>query len=134
MNIHPYLSFRGQCAEAFAFYEKVLGGKLEVMRYRDAPPNAGMPPPPNPDAVMHASLTGEGFTLFGADAPPQYQQAMQGFCVSLAVADAKEGAARFAALAEGGTVQMPFGPTFWTSGFGMCVDRFGTPWMVNAAH
>jgi PhnB protein len=134
MNIHPYLSFRGQCADAFAFYAGVLGGKLEVMRYRDAPPTAKMPPPPNPDAVMHATLVGEGFTLFGADAPPQYGQAMQGFCVSLGVADTNEGAAKFAALSEGGTVQMPFGPTFWTSGFGMCVDRFGTPWMVNAAH
>ncbi|HVR96364.1 MAG TPA: VOC family protein [Thermoanaerobaculia bacterium] len=131
MQINPYLNFNGQCAEAFRFYEQVLGGKIEMMMTMGESPMAGETPPEMLDRVMHVSMTVGGQSLMGSDSPPEMYQKPQGLHVSLHYDTAEEGGRVFNALAEGGTVVMPFEKTFWAEGFGMLVDRFGTPWMVN---
>lgn len=132
MQISPYLNFDGQCAEAFRFYEQVLGGKIEYMMTMGESPMAGEVPPETHDRIMHVSLTVGDQRLMASDSPPDQYQKPQGLYVSLHYDTAEEGARVFNALAENGTVVMPFEKTFWAEGFGMLVDRFGTPWMVNA--
>jgi PhnB protein len=132
-ELDAYLFFDGNCAEAMRFYEKTLGGKLEsLMTHGEAPPGAA--PPGNDDRIMHASLVLDGRRLMASDAMAgQPYERMQGISLSLTYPDAAEGRRIFDALADGGKVIMPYGETFWTKGFGMLVDRFGTPWMVNVA-
>ena len=81
--------------------------------------------------IMHARLTFGGQTLMGSDAPPDRQQKPQGFYVNISTEDLAEAERIFHSLEENGKVTMPFGETFWAAGFGMLVDRFGIPWMVN---
>ena len=131
MNLQPYLAFNGTCAEAFRMYAKILGGKLEMMKNGESPA-ADQTPPDQRDRILHARLdVGDGAVVMGGDAPPQYFTKPQGFSVSIGVKKTSEGERIFRALAEGGEVKMPFGKTFWAEGFGMCIDRFGIPWMVN---
>jgi PhnB protein len=131
MQINPYLNFDGTCAEAFRFYERVLGGRLEGIQTHGESPMAGQVPPEWNDRVIHARLVVDGQVLMGSDSPPGQHQKPQGLWISLNVARPDDAARIFHALAEGGTVTMPFEKTFWAAGFGMLVDRFGTPWMVN---
>ncbi|MGH6926402.1 MAG: VOC family protein [Propylenella sp.] len=133
MRINPYLTFDGRCQEAFKFYARVLGGKIEAMMPHKGTPAEGHVPPEWRDKIMHAFLKVGDFELMGSDAPPQYFQKPQGFSVSLQIPDPKEAERVFSALAEGGTVRMPLEKTFWAEKFGMLTDRFGTPWMVNCA-
>jgi PhnB protein len=132
MQINPYLSFAGRCREAFAFYAEVLGGHADLVDH-DAVPD-GEADPSWGDMVLHAQLTTpDGQVLMGADMPPEAGGgAAQGFCVSIGVDTVEEADRVFGALAEGGSVQMPLGETFFSKRFGMCTDRFGIPWMVNA--
>jgi len=132
-QFEPYLSFNGNCAEAMRFYEKTLGGKIEMMmKFSEAPPDPAHPKVEG-DGILHASMTLEGNRLMASDMPPGMPfEPMKGMTVSLAYKTAEEGRKIFDALAAGGQVQMAYGKTFWADGFGMCVDRFGTPWMVNA--
>lgn len=134
-QFEPYLSFNGNCADAMRFYERTLGGRIEMMmKFSEMPPEPGQPPMQG-DGIMHASLTLDGFRLMASDCPPGMpHEPMKGITVSLAYETADEGRRIFDALADGGQVMMPFGRTFWADGFGMVVDRFGTPWMVNAGH
>jgi PhnB protein len=131
MQLSPYLTFDGRCEAAFKFYEKTLGAKIEAMI-----PHAGTPaeehvPPEWRNKVIHASLTvGDGF-LLASDAPPDRYEKPKGFSVSLQIKDQAEAERIFHTLAEGGTVQMPIQQTFWASRFGMLVDQFGIPWMIN---
>ncbi|MBX7245417.1 MAG: VOC family protein [Candidatus Sumerlaeaceae bacterium] len=81
--------------------------------------------------IMHATLKFGDNILMGADCPPDYYLKPAGITVSIGLKDATEGERIFNALAEGGTVKMPFQKTFWSPGFGMCIDRFDIPWMVN---
>ncbi len=81
--------------------------------------------------IMHARISIDGEILMASDAPPDHFNKAQGFAVSLTVDDPAEGERKFKALSEGGTVNMPFGKTFFSKGFGMCIDQFGIPWMVN---
>jgi PhnB protein len=132
MEFTPYLNFNGQCAEAFRFYEQVLGGRIEMMMTNGESPMAEQVPPALRDRVMHARLAVGDQVLFASDAPPEYYQKPQGLYVSIQVDEPAEAERIFRSLAEGGTVMMPFEKTFWAAGgFGMLVDRFGTPWMVN---
>lgn len=135
-QFEPYLCFRGDCAEAMRFYVETLGATMEFsMTFAEAPPDSGMPPMDDAarSKILHASLTLEGHRLMASDAPPGMPyEPMKGITVSLSYATVAEGRRIFDALAAGGTVRMPFGKTFWAEGFGMVVDRFGTPWMVNA--
>jgi PhnB protein len=131
MQLQPYLNFNGDCAEAFRLYEKVLGGKIEGMMTHGESPMAGQTPPEWRDRIMHARLVVGDAVLMASDAPPEYYSKPQGNYVSIGVDDPSEAERIFHALAEGGTVQMPFEKTFWSAGFGMLIDRFGTPWMIN---
>jgi len=131
MQINPYLSFNGNCEEAFKFYEKTLGGKIEAMIPHEGTPAADFVPGDWRAKIMHARLVVDGEAIMGSDSPPQYQQKPAGFSVSLNLSDAAKGKGIFEALSEGGEIKMPFQETFWAKGFGMVVDRFGTPWMVN---
>jgi PhnB protein len=131
MQLNPYLTFNGQCEAAFKFYEQCLGGKIEAMM-----PHAGTPaekhvPVEWRDKIMHARLAVGDGVLMGSDAPPERYEKPRGFSVSLQIKDPAQAERAFHALAEGGAVQMPIQPTFWAARFGMLVDRFGTPWMIN---
>lgn len=132
-DLVAYLSFDGECEAAFKHYEKVLGGKILMMtRHADAPANAGVPQTPETaNRIMHARLKVGDRLLMGGDAPPQFASKPQGFCVSIMVDDPKEAERIFRELGEGGVVRMPIAETFWARRFGMLVDKFGTPWMVN---
>lgn len=132
MQVVPYLVFDGQCAEAVAYYAEVLGGAVEVLMTHGESAIADQVPPDWHDRVLHARLAMRGQILMASDSPPGQYQQPQGFAVSLQVEQPAEAARIFQALAEGGTVTMPFEKTFWAAGgFGMLVDRFGIPWMVN---
>jgi PhnB protein len=131
MQLNPYLLFNGQCAEAFKFYEQVLGGKIEAMMTHAGTPAEEHVPSEWGDKIIHARMTIGDSVLMASDAPPGRYEKPGGFSVNIGLNDVAKGERIFNQLAEGGTVQMPFGPTFWAAGFGMCVDRFGTPWMLN---
>jgi len=126
-----YLFFDGTCADAMRFYERALGGKLDLMTEADAPGGAKTPPG-SAGRIMHARLVYDGGTLMASDwiAEQPYER-MQGFALSLGYPTVAEAKRIFDTLAEGGRVTMPFEKTFWASGFGMVADRFGTPWMVS---
>jgi PhnB protein len=131
MQIDPHLGFSGNCEEAFTFYEKTFGGKIEFKMTYGESPMAAQFEPESRNKIMHISMRVGDRILMGADAPPQHQEKPQGFCVCVAVKDAAEAEKVFNALAEGGKVTMPLAETFWSSRFGMLTDRFGIPWMVN---
>jgi PhnB protein len=130
MQVNPYLFYDGNCEAALKFYEKVLGAKIEAMlRYESGPKE--MPVPPQWEKkLMHAKVTIDGEVIMAADAPPGNFLKPQGFRVSLQVDDPADAGRRFKALAEGGKIDMAFGETFFSRGFGMCTDQFGTPWML----
>ncbi|HKR64321.1 MAG TPA: VOC family protein [Thermoanaerobaculia bacterium] len=131
MNMNPYLIFAGNCAEAMKFYEQTLGGTLTLMKNKDVPPGVPMPPG-SEERTMHARLEFDGGTIMASDNMVGMQyDGMKNFSIAIAYDDLDEGKRIFEALAEGGRITMPFDKTFWVEGFGMCVDRYGTPWMVN---
>jgi PhnB protein len=132
MNLSPYLNFNGTCAEAFRYYEHVLGGKIEFLQTHGESPMKDHVPPDWQDKVIHVCLNVDGQRIMGSDAPAEQYARAQGMYVSIHVDTASQGKKVFEALAQGGTVTMPFGTTFWSPGFGMVTDRFGTPWMVNS--
>ena len=130
-EIAPYLMFDGDCAEAFRFYQNVLGGKLDVQTYGQSPAKDHVPGNVH-DRVIHARLSIGNWGLMGSDAPSPDQFARPaGTQVTLTIGSAADARRIFDALAQGGQVTMNFDKTFWSPGFGMVVDRFGTPWMVN---
>lgn len=131
MELNPYLNFNGQCEAAFRFYEKCLGGKIEMMmRFADSP-MADQVPAERRNQIVHVRMTAAGKVLMGSDAPPENFEKPQGFSVSLSVNDPAEAERIFKALAEKGTVRMPLQQTFWAIRFGALVDQFGIPWMIN---
>jgi PhnB protein len=131
MQLNPYLTFSGQCEAAFKFYEKVLGGKIEAMMTFAGSPMAEQTSPQWRNKIMHARMTVGNQVLMASDAPPDRYEAMKGIMVTLGIDDPAEAERIFNALADKGTVQMPIQKTFWAERFGMLVDQFGTPWMVN---
>ncbi len=132
MQITPYLTFDGQCEAAFTFYAGCLGTPLQaLMRFSEAPDSEQMPPH-NPQHIMHARLALGDQALMGSDTcAGQPYEGVRGCSVSLNVDSITEAERLFSALGEGGSVQMPLQQTFWAVRFGMLVDRFGVPWMVN---
>jgi PhnB protein len=131
MKLNTYLMFNGNCAAAFKFYEGVLGGKITMMLdHSTAPPNENITPEWR-EKIMHARLEIGDQVLMASDAPPAYAQPNQGFNINIDVADPAEAERLFKALSENGTITMPFGQTFWAYRFGMLVDQFGIPWMIN---
>jgi PhnB protein len=131
MKIIPYLSFGGDCADAFRFYADVLRGKIGALVSHGDSPIAGEVPPEWHPRIMNAYLVADGVELMGGDSPPGSDHPVRGFSVSLHVDSVEEAERIYGALLEGGTATMPMEPTFWAERFGMLVDRFGTPWMVN---
>jgi PhnB protein len=131
VQLNPYLLFNGQCEAAFKFYAETLGGKIETMLTHAGTPAEEHVPAEWLDKILHARLTVGDQVLLASDAPPGRYEQPKGFSVSIQLKDKANGERIFKALAEGGTIQMPFEKTFWAAGFGMCVDRFGIPWMVN---
>lgn len=131
--LDSYLFFDGTCADAMRFYERVTDGKLTaMMKYADSPvpQDPAHCGPGNDQRIMHASLVIDGRNLMASDTPAGQHKPMQGFSLSLFYETAEEARQKFDLLAEGGQTFMPWAPTFWAKGFGMCMDKFGTPWMV----
>jgi PhnB protein len=135
MQIQPYLFFDGRCEEAADFYRRTLDAEITMlMRWKDCPepPQPGMTPPDS-SKVMHMSLRVGETNVLASDGSCHGKPDFQGFALSLTVADEAEAKRRFAALADGGEVQMPLGKTFFSPQFGMVKDRFGVAWMVYVA-
>ena len=133
MQVQPYLFFEGRCEEAIAFYRRTLGADVTMlMRYKDSPepPQPGMIPPGAENKVMHASLRMGDTTVLASDGRCGGHSSFQGFSLSLTAANDAEAKRLFAALADGGQVQMPLTKTFFASIFGMVADRFGVNWMI----
>lgn len=147
MQFVPYLNFDGNCAEAMAFYAQLFRGQVVFQStFGDMPPTEGMPPLPESakGRLMHAQLQVGAQSLMASDTLPAMPgvdpetcgggyRKPEGMWVSIGVDTLAEGQRVFDGLAEGGKVTMPFASTFWSAGFGMVTDRFGTPWMVNVA-
>ncbi|HEX6043861.1 MAG TPA: VOC family protein [Pyrinomonadaceae bacterium] len=131
MEANAYLLFDGDCAEAFKFYESVMDAKIEGMFPYAGSPAAEQAPPDFGEKIMHATLSIGNTKLMASDAPPGQYKKPEGISVALGLNDTAKGEQIFNALSENGHVIMPFQQTFWAAGFGMCVDRFGIPWMVN---
>jgi len=131
-KIDAYLAFDGNCAEAMRFYERVLKGNLKALLKNSETPAAEHVPAGNEDRIMHAYLEFDGGSLMAGDAMVgDHYQGMTGFSLAISYEDTAEGQRVFEALSDGGKVMMPWSPTFWAEAFGMCTDRYGTPWIVN---
>jgi PhnB protein len=131
VKVNPYLNFNGDCAAALKFYEKVLGARVTFSMTWGEMPGADQFPAETHNLIMHASVNIGDDVVMCADSPPGRYEKPTGMNVSIHVKDVSEGESLFNSLAESGNVTMPFQKTFWSPGFGMCVDRFGIPWMVN---
>jgi PhnB protein len=133
VKLEPYLFFDGNAEEALAFYERALGAEVETkMRYADSPdpvPPEHMPPG-GPQKLLHASLLAGDARIMMSDGVPLERGGFRGF--SLTLQSPTEGEARrtFDALADGGRILLPIGPTFFSPCYGMLLDRYGVQWMV----
>jgi PhnB protein len=133
MSFHPYLAFAGNCRDAFTRYQEIFGGELQLLTMADVPAEE-QEPAEHSDLVIHAALMAGDQLLMGSDDPTGgFDGSNRGMCCNVTVADVTEADRVFSALADGGEVQVALGPTFFSAGFGMCIDRYGTPWMVNTA-
>ena len=130
MEISPYLNFKGQCEEAFKFYEQMLGGKIVMMSRFAGTPGEAMVPPEFRDKIIHARIQIGSTLIMGSDTPPDRASEAKGFAISLQAGSVAEAERLFTALSRDGQVGMPFGKTFFAERFGMLKDRFGIPWMV----
>ena len=131
MQLSPHLNFNGSCEAAFKFYEECLGAKITFMMTYEGSPVADPVPVESRNKILHATLNVGDEVLTGADAPPEHYQKPQGFSVTLGIKDPADAERIFHALCENGTVEMALQETFWALRFGMLVDRFGIPWMIN---
>ncbi len=130
MQVQPYLFFDGRCEEALNFYKKALGAEVVgLFRYKDSP-DPQMTPPGASDKVMHARIRLGDTVAFASDGRCEGKPAFQGFSLSLTVTKEADADRYFAALSEGGQVQMPLVKTFFSPRFGMVADKFGVSWMI----
>ena len=133
MAFYPYLFFGRDCREAFEFYKQVFGGELVLITMNDMPSSEQPVPADQGDLIMHAALKFDDQLLMGSDDPTNENPGpVSGMMVNYSVPDVEGATKAFDTLAEGGEVRLQIGPTAWSPAFGMCVDRFGTPWMVSA--
>ncbi len=132
---HPiaYLNFNGNCAEAVRFYERALGGKIEIMMSGADSPMATQMPKEGLHRIMHARLVlPDGGVLFAGDGPTNVPyEGIKGVALTLNYDRVEQARKAFDALALGGTITMPMQPAFWAKTWGMLIDKFGTPWIVN---
>lgn len=133
--VQPYLFFGGRCQEALEFYRAALGAQVDMlMLHKDSPE----PPPPGTlqpgfeNKVMHTTFRVGETTLMASDGCNE-GTTFSGFSLALSVPTEAEADRVFAALADGGQIQMPLDRTFWSSRFGMLTDRFGVRWMVSVS-
>jgi PhnB protein len=136
MQVQPYLFFDGRCEEAITFYRKTVGAEvIMLMRFKESPEphQPGMLPPGAENKVMHAAFRVGDSTILASDGRCMGKPNFQGFALSLTVANEAEAERVFAALGDGGQVQMPMSKTFFSPRFGMVADRFGVTWMVYVA-
>lgn len=131
MELNPYLNFNGQCEAAFKFYERCLNGKIVAMMTYAGTPAAEQTPAEWRNKIIHARLQFGDQVLMASDVAPGHYEKPQGFSVTASVDNPTEAEKIFNALAEGATVNMPIQETFWAQRFGMLVDKFGIPWMIN---
>lgn len=134
--VQPYIFFNGSCEQAVDFYRKALGAEVEMMlRFKESPepPPPGRVPPGYENKIMHCSFRIGSTLLMASDGCDSGKPNFDGFSLSISLADEKEVDKAFAALAEGGKVEMPLAKTFWSPRFGMVTDRFGIGWMVTVA-
>ncbi len=132
--IQPYLFFNGRCEEAVEFYRKALGAEVEMMmRFKDSPqpPQLETVPPGLENKIMHTSFRIGESTVLASDGCSAEKPGFWGFSLSLSVPNESEADRVFAALSDGGQVQMPLAKTFWSARFGMVQDRFGVAWMIT---
>ena len=141
MQVQPYLFFEGRCEEAIELYRSALGAEVTaLMRYKDNPQPADPEtcqggqemPPGSEDKVMHASFRIGDTEVMASDGMCSGNPSFQGVSLALTVSDAATAERFFAALGDGGQVQMPLSPTFFSPSFGMVADRFGVAWMIMA--
>jgi PhnB protein len=131
MQVNAYLSFRGECEAAFTYYAECLGGKLgEIFRYAGTP-LAEQVPADWQNKIMHGSLAVGDQVFMGGDVAPDRYEKPKGFSLSLHIASTAQAERVFQLLAKDGTIVMPLEKTFWAARFGMLVDRFGIPWLIN---
>jgi PhnB protein len=133
MKIEPHVQFNGQCDEAFALYQKTLGGTIVARHTFAGSPMEGQIGKEWGNKVMHISMRFGEQLLLGSDAPPPHYNKPQGLQICLEFDDVAEAERVFRALSEGGQIGMAFQETFWAKGFAMFHDRFGTPWMINVS-
>jgi len=131
MQTNPYLLFNGNCEEAFRFYERALGAKIETVLTHEGTPAEQHVAPEFRKKVLHGRINLKGHTIMASDCPPERYAKPQGFSLTLTVQDAADAERLYHALEEGGQVGMPIQETFWAVRFGMVTDRFGIPWMIN---
>lgn len=133
MQLEPYIFYYGRCEEALEFYKTAIGGTYELNRFEGSPMAEQLAPDLR-SKVMHATFKGEGFSFMASDGDlsKKVDPEAGNITLSLGVADAAQAQRVFNALAEGGTVKMPFSDAFWGGKFGVLVDRFGTEWMVTS--
>lgn len=137
MQVQPYLFFDGRCEEAIEFYRKTLGAEVTMlMRFKESPepPQPGRVPPGSEDKVMHSSFRIGETTVMASDGRCLGKPSFQGFSLSLTVPNPAEADRMFAALADGGQVQIPLAKTFFSPRFGMVADRFGVAWMIYVSY
>ena len=135
MQVQPYLFFDGRCEEAIEFYKEALGAKVEMMmRFKESPvpPQPGMCPPGSDDKVMHSCIRIGDAQVMASDGRCQGTPKFEGFSLTVNAADEADADRMFAALGNGGQVQMPLAETFFAKRFGMVADRFGVGWMIIA--
>lgn len=134
MQLNTYLNFDGDCEAAFNYYAQHIGGKVTaLMKFGDSP-MAQQVPADSRGKVMHACVELDGYKLMGTDCTPDHPyQPIRCAHVALHVDDVDKAERIFNALADGGEVKMPLQETFWAKRYGMTIDRFGVPWMVNCA-
>ena len=131
MSFDPYIHFPGHCAKAMRFYQSIFGGRLDLFMYADMP--EAPPDYAGSDLVMHSTLNADGRILMAGDFPPGMPpEPQKAVSISHFATDAATARQVFAALSVGAEIMLPFGPTFWSDGYGMLKDRFGTQWMVAA--
>ena len=130
MTVYPYLKFGGNCAEAFRFYEKHVGGKITMMMTQGESPVAVPGPALPKDAILHGRITIAGTELLGSDVSPTVFQPIRSAYLSLSLDSSEEAERVFAVLSEGGQIFMAMEETFFAYRFGMLRDRFGTEWMI----
>ena len=130
MAFRPHLVFGGNCRCAFTRYQEIFGGELTLLTMKDVP-GGDTAPPEQADMIIHAALVkGDDFLMASDDPTAETFGPVQGMMVTYEAQDVADANRVFDALADAGKVTQALEPTFFSVAFGMCIDRFGTPWMI----